>query len=121
VLEQLAIRAGQQLRLRPGARAPQRIRLRLAAAFGDRLGEVGAQDGRPEPEDDLELEADILPTSEQVADEDDRGQHGHDLEHEHDRIADQRARIELDESRTGRRQHDLGIEQRRGRRSLADV
>ena len=39
---------------------PQRIGLRLAAAFGDRFGEIGEQHGEPQPEDDLELEADVL-------------------------------------------------------------
>src|SRR5262249_9344850 len=49
------------------------------------------------------------------------GQRGDDLEHEHHRILDQRARIELDESRADRRHHDLGIEQRRNRHALADI
>ena len=35
----------------------QRIGLRLAAAFGDRFGEVREQHGEPQPQDDLELEA----------------------------------------------------------------
>ena len=40
-----------------GPRLAQRVGLRLAAAFGHRLGEVGEQHGEPEPERDLQLEA----------------------------------------------------------------
>ena len=35
------------------------VGLRLAAAFGDGFGEIGEQHGEPEPEDDLEGEAEI--------------------------------------------------------------
>ena len=101
--------------------APQRIGLRLAAAFGDRLGEVGEQHREPQPQDDLELEADVCAAGDEIADQDDRGQRGDDLEHEHHRILDQRPRIELDEGRADRRHHDLGIEQRRHRHPLADI
>ena len=52
---------GEQLGLRLGAAAPQRVGLRLAAAFGDGFGEVGEEHGEPEPEDDLEREAESLP------------------------------------------------------------
>ena len=39
----------------------QRCRLRLAAPFGERLGEIAEQDGEPEPEDELDLEAEAVP------------------------------------------------------------
>ena len=42
---------------RPGR--AQRARLRLAAALGDRLGEVREQHRQPEPDRDRELEADV--------------------------------------------------------------
>ena len=45
---------GEELRLG----VAQRRRLRLAAPFGQRLGEIAEQDGEPEPEDELDLEAD---------------------------------------------------------------
>ena len=57
----LAVSTGQQLRLRLGAGAPQRIRLRLAAAFGDGFGEIGEQHGEPQPDNDLEREAEFPP------------------------------------------------------------
>jgi len=77
---------------------PQRRRLRLPAALGDRLREVGEQHREPQPEHDLEFEADLLAAGDEVADQDHGGQCGDDLENEHHRIFDQCARIELDES-----------------------
>ena len=64
----LAQRCGRN-RLRAGRRSSRlatvsvrvfrkRVGLRLAAALGHRLGEVGEQHGRPEPERDLQFEAD---------------------------------------------------------------
>ena len=50
----------QQLGLRLGAGLAQRVGLRLAAAFGDGFGEVGEQHREPQPEDDLEGEAEML-------------------------------------------------------------
>ena len=58
-LELGAVVAGQKLGLRLGARLAQRVGLRLAAAFGDRFGEVGEQHGEPQPDDDLQREAEI--------------------------------------------------------------
>ena len=55
----LGIGRGQQLGLRLRALAPQRVGLRLAAALGDGLGEVGEQHGEPQPQDDLEREAEV--------------------------------------------------------------
>ena len=57
----------------------------------------------------------------EVADQDDGGERGDDLEHEHDRILHQGPRIELDEGRADRRNHDLGIEQRRDRHAFAQL
>src|SRR5262249_7201892 len=102
--------SGQQLGLRFGALAPQRRRLRLAAPFGDRLGEIGEQHREPQPQHDLEFEAGALAAGDDVADQDHGGQRRDHLEHEHHRILDQRARIELDESRADRRHDNLGIE-----------
>ena len=45
--------------MRLGARPAQRGRLRLAAAFGHGFGEVGEHHGEPQPEDDLEGEAEM--------------------------------------------------------------
>ena len=42
-----------------------------------------------------------------------RGQRRDDLDHEHDRVLDQRAWIELDECRAESRDEDLGVGQRR--------
>jgi hypothetical protein len=90
-----AIVGGQKLGLRFGARLAQRIRLRLAAAFGDGLGEVGEQHGEPEPEIDLEREAEIAVAHDQVADEEDGGQHRHRGDDEHDGVLGKRLRVQL--------------------------
>ena len=55
----LRIGGGQQLGLRLRALAPQRVGLRLAAALGDGFGEVGKQHREPQPQDDLEREAEV--------------------------------------------------------------
>ncbi len=51
-------RSGDQVRDGFGARLAQRVGLRLAASFGHRLGQVREQDRRPQPQRDLQLEAD---------------------------------------------------------------
>ena len=74
-------------RVRPGA--TQRVGLGLAAAFGDRLREVGEHDGQPQPPDDQPRE------HRRVGDRDHRRERRTDLDEEHDRVAPQRARVEL--------------------------
>ena len=83
-----------------GPRLAQRVGLRLAAAFGHRFGEVGEQHRHPQPERDLQLEADAsaLPcatsrTSSTVVSS------RADLDDEHDRVLDHHARIELADAR----------------------
>ena len=114
--EVLVICAGEQLGLGLRTCPPQRIGLSLASSFGDSLGKVGEQDGDPQPDDNLEGEAEISPAVRQVANEDDRRQQCDDLDHEHDRISDQRPWIEFREGRPDRRPNDLRIENCRHRR-----
>jgi hypothetical protein len=54
-------RSRQQLGLALGAGLLQRFGLRLAAAFGDGFGEIGEQHREPQPQDDLEGEAEASP------------------------------------------------------------
>jgi hypothetical protein len=115
----LVVGPGQELGLRLRARAPQGLGLRLAAPLGDGLGEVREQHREPQPEDDLDLEQQVRAAGHQIADQDDRDQRGDDLQHEHDRVLDQRARVELHAGRADRRPDDLGIEHGRYRHSLA--
>ena len=110
---------GDQLGLGLGALTAQRVRLRLAASLGDGFGEIGEQHSEPQPQDDLELEADVFAAGDEIADQDHRGQRSDDLEHEHHRVLHQRARIELDEGGADRRHDDLRIEQRRNGHALA--
>ncbi len=65
-----ALRSRFAVRLR--ARLPQRVRLRLAAPLGHRLGEVREEDGEPEPERELEREAPVAAALRDVAHEHER-------------------------------------------------
>ena len=67
----------------------QRRGLGLAAALGDRLGEVGEDHGQPQPDGDQPGEHD------RVGDRQHGGEDRADLDDEHHRVAPQRARVEL--------------------------
>src|SRR5262249_36623681 len=95
-----------------GAGFAQRFGLRFASPFCHGFREIGEQHGEPQPDDNLEFEADVAPTSEKVAQQNDCRQRCDDLEHEHQRILDQRGLIEFSESLTDRRDYDLGDQQR---------
>ena len=86
-------------------RATQGLGLRLAAALGDSLGEIGENDCQPEPYHDQPGEPGRV----------DEREHGApcraDLDDEHDRIAPQRARVELAQRVGQRAQEHLGVEQ----------
>ena len=58
---------------RVGLGLAQRVGLRLAARFGHRFGEVREQHREPEPQGDLQLEADAAGAGRDVADHEDRG------------------------------------------------
>ena len=75
------------------AHRAQRRGLGLAAAFGDRLGEVAEEDGEPQPDGHGEREPAGLPGLSD--DPHHRGEQGADLDDEHDRVADHLARVEL--------------------------
>ena len=112
--------AGQELGLAFGAGLLQRLGLRLAPPFGHRLGEIGEQHREPQPQDDLEGEAEVVAAREQVAQEDHRGQRGHDLDHEHHGTLDHQPRIELGEGCADRRDDDLRIKHRRNGHPLVE-
>ncbi len=120
-----------QPRRRLGAHRAQRGGLRAAAALGQRLGEVGEDDREPEPDGHGEGEPrGLVAAAERLAagelDEPrDRGDQRADLDHEHDRVPDLHAGVELLERGPDRRPQDLRREQglrgprrrrRRGRR-----
>ena len=86
--------------------------LRLAAAFGDRLGEVGEQHREPEPEIDLEGKAQPAGARDEVADEEHRRQAGHHLDREHHGVAYHDARVELAQRVQDGGTEDLRIAQR---------
>ncbi len=62
----------ESVRDRFGPRLAQRVGLRLAAAFRHRFGEVGEQHGEPQPERDLELEAEPRPAGDGIEEEPER-------------------------------------------------
>ncbi len=81
------------------ARLAQRVGLRLAAALGHRLGEVGEEHGEPEPERDREDEpgGGVPGAGDQGVDEEEGGERAADLDDEHHRVAHHAARVELAE------------------------
>ena len=91
----VARRAGE----RRGPGRAERVRLRLAAPFGDRLGEVCEQHRQPEPDADRSGEPErlVVPAAEEVLDEDRRDDDPAELDDEDDRVANERARVELQE------------------------
>ena len=99
----------------------RRCGLRLAAALGHGFGEIGEQDGEPQPNNDLEGETKMLAAVHPVADEDNGGERGDDLDHEHHRVLHHQARVELGEGRADCGHDDLGIGQRCDRRPLAQL
>ena len=65
--------------------------------FGNRVGEVRKDDREPEPEADVGGKSDIRSTGDETLDDENGRQHRNQLDHEHDRIADERPRIEFAE------------------------
>ena len=93
------------------ARRAQRVRLRLAAAFGDRLGEVREQHGQPEPDGDHADEPELsrVPAGE-VEEEDPGRDHAAELDDEHHRVLQLQPRVELRERVPDRRERELARE-----------
>src|SRR5206468_9653197 len=92
-----------------GPGLPQRVGLRLATALGHRLGEVGEDDGQPQPERNLKLEAKTWPSLNGVSHQRDRREHAADLDDEHHGVARHRARIELAQRAADGATNDRGI------------
>ncbi len=69
--------------------------LRLAAAFCHGFSKVGEQNGEPEPESDLEIEAESHAMIHRVVNEERRSQHATDFHDKHDGILDHPARIQF--------------------------
>jgi hypothetical protein len=111
-LEVRRVDGSEPLGRRLGACLAQRCRLRLAAAFRHRLGEVGEQHGDPQPDDDLEGEPQLTAAGQKFADEDNRGERRDDLDDEHHRVPDHHARIKLDEGLSDRRHEDRRVQHR---------
>ncbi len=104
---------------------PQALGLGATPALGQRLGEVGEDDGEPEPDGDREGEPGRLAAAaERLAAEDldqpgDGGDRGADLDHEHHRVADLDPRVELAHRLDQGGPDDRGVEEGAGPGSLA--
>ena len=73
------------------------VGLGLAAALGDRLGEIGEQHGEPEPGRDLAGEQGLPVAGDEIAEEQERDAERHDLGDEDHRVPGERPRVELAE------------------------
>ena len=91
------------------ARLAQAVGLGFAAAFGDRFGEIGEQDGEPQPEGQLRDEAAL---GRRAGEDARRGQHRADHGDEHDRVLDHQPRIELLERVPDGRADDVPVKER---------
>ena len=100
-------RGGGRWFLRASCAGP--VGLGLAAAFGHGFGEIGEQDGEPEPEGELGDEAALGRGGENA----DGGQRRADHGDEHDRVLDHQARVELFEGVAHGRPGDFPIKKRR--------
>ena len=92
-------------------RTPQRIGLRLAAAFRHRLGKVGKQHREPQPQCDLQIESEARLPAHSFQNEQHRGHHAAHFHHEHHRIAHHGHGMQLDQRIPGRAAHDLHVPQ----------
>ena len=96
---------------RLGARLPERGGLGLAATLGHRFGEVREEDGEPQPGGDAAGEdVGLRRGVTEVLEEENRGERGAELGHEHDRVAGHPAWVELAEAVDRCRCGDLGVE-----------
>ena len=86
----------------------QRVSLRFAAAFGDGLGEVSEENREPEPQRDLEIEADGL-MADRFFNQQSSGDDAADFDDEHDRVLHHQARVELGEGVDDGLAEDVGI------------
>ncbi len=95
-----------------GLGGAQARRLRLAAALGQGFGEGAEQHGQPQPDDELQLEADRQAV---MADDQQHGQQRRDAGgDEHHRIAHELRRRKLEEGLADRGQQQIGGEERFG-------
>ena len=100
---------------RDRAGPPEGRRLGPAAGLGDRLGVRREEDGEPQPDGDLDLEAEAGRAADRleardVADHDQGHEDRRDLDDEHDRVLGQPARVELADRLRERRPEQVRVE-----------
>ncbi len=94
-----------------GFGAAQCVGLRLAAAFGHGFGEVGEQHREPQPQGDLQVEAEVALVAQVIGKEQHGGEHAADFHDEHDGVLHHRRGLQLDERIDACTPHDLRVEQ----------
>ena len=95
-----------------GLGAAQSVSLRFASTFGHRLRKVGKQHGKPEPECDLQIEAEVPLVSQNVFEQQQRSEYAAYFYDEHHGVPHHRRRIQLEQSIDDGAAHDLRVEQR---------
>ena len=90
------------------------VGLRLAASFGDGLGEVGEQHGEPQPGCDLAGEQGLAVARDEIAEEQDRDAERYDLGDEDHRVLGEGLGIELAEGLDRGPARDRRVEQAGG-------
>ena len=105
------------------AGAAQSVGLRLAAPFGDGLGEIGEQHREPQPGGDLAREQSGPVVGHEIADEEQGHHQRHHFGDEDDRVLRQRPRVELAQRVDRGGGDDLAVEQalRRGFRGHVEI
>ncbi len=96
---------------RVAAGAAQSVGLRLAAPFGDGLGEIGEQHREPQPGGDLAREQSRPVVGHEVANEEQGHHQRHHFGDEDDRVLRQRPRVELAQRVDRRAGDDAAVEQ----------
>ena len=105
---------GQALGLHGLLQALQARRLRLAAAFGERLGEVGEQHREPQPDRDVQDEPGRrLAVARERLEPESGGENAADVDDEHHGIAPLHARVELAQRVDDRRSQQRPVEHRK--------
>ncbi len=86
--------------------------MRFAARFRHGFREIGEQDGKPQPERDLNAKQKTAGARDRVLDDVNRRQGRADFDDKHHRVLRNLHRVELHERLFGRAPHDFRIEQR---------
>jgi hypothetical protein len=97
---------------RVGFRAPEKVRLRLAPALGNRLGEIGEEYREPKPQRDCKIESGLRAMLREITEEEIRRDGCADFDDEHHGVARHPARVELLQRIDDRSRNNCALEER---------